>query len=58
VGAGAGGLQTLLPTTGPTGSLTSLTCGGSAIPYTVEVVKGLQYARFGAVNGTCQATYS
>jgi hypothetical protein len=58
VGAGAGGLETLLPTAGPTGSLSALTCGGSAVPYTVEVVKGVQYARFSALNGTCRATYS
>jgi hypothetical protein len=58
VGAGAGGLQTMLPTAGPTGTLSALTCGGSAKTYTLQTIKGIQYAMFDAVTGTCQATYS
>jgi hypothetical protein len=58
VAAGANGLQTLLPTAGPSGTLSALTCAGSPKPYTVETIKGVQYAVFDAVNGTCQATYS
>jgi fibronectin type 3 domain-containing protein len=58
VGAGANGLQTLLPTQGPTGTLSALTCGGSTQPYTLQVIKGIQYAMFDTVTGTCRATYS
>ena len=58
VGAGANGLQTLLPTQGPTGTLSALTCGGSTQPYTVQTIKGIQYAMFDTVTGTCRATYS
>jgi hypothetical protein len=58
VGAGANGLQTLLPTQGPTGTLSALTCGGSPRAYTTQTIKGLQYAMFDTITGTCQATYS
>jgi hypothetical protein len=52
------GLQTLLPTRGPAGStLSGLTCGGEPRPYGHRTVKGLQYATFAAVSGTCRATY-
>jgi hypothetical protein len=58
VGAGASGLQTLLPTQGPNGTLGSLTCAGSPTSYTVQTIKGIQYAMFTAVSGSCQAQYS
>jgi hypothetical protein len=58
VGAGANGLQTLIPTQGPTGTLSALTCGGSTQPYAVQTIKGIQYAMFDTVTGTCRATYS
>jgi hypothetical protein len=58
VGAGANGLRTMLPTEGPSGTLSALSCGGSAMPYTVQTIKGIEYAMFDAVTGTCQATYS
>ena len=58
VGAGANGLQTLLPTQGPNGTLDGLACGGSPRSYTVQTIKGVQYATFTTFNGTCQATYS
>jgi hypothetical protein len=58
VGSGANGLQTLLPTQGPTGTLSALTCAGSSHPYSVQIVKGIQYAVFDSVTGICQATYS
>jgi hypothetical protein len=57
-GAGANGLQTLLPTAGPAGTLSGLTCDGSPTAYSLQTIKGLQYARFATVAGTCQATYS
>ena len=58
VGAGANGLRTVLPTQGPSGTLSALTCAGSAKPYTVQTIKGIQYAMFETITGTCQATYS
>jgi fibronectin type 3 domain-containing protein len=58
VGGGANGLQTLLPTQGPTGTLSALSCGGSPRSYTLQTIKGIQYAMFDTITGTCQATYS
>jgi len=58
VGACANGLQTLLPTQGPSGTLSALTCAGSPRTFTVQTIKGVQYATFDTVTGTCQATYS
>jgi hypothetical protein len=58
VGAGASGLQTLLPTQGPTGTLSALTCAGSPKAYGLQTIKGIQYAMFDTATETCQATYS
>jgi hypothetical protein len=58
VGSGASGLQTMLPTQGPTGTLSVVTCGGSFVPFTLQTIKGIQYAMFDTTTGTCQATYS
>ena len=46
VAAGANGLQTMLPTQGPTGTLSAITRAGSRVPYTVQTIKGIQYAFF------------
>jgi fibronectin type 3 domain-containing protein len=58
VAAGANGLQTVLPLQGPSGTLTTLTSSGSPVPYTVQTIKGVQYAMFDTATGTYQATYS
>ncbi|HWM08641.1 MAG TPA: hypothetical protein VNO82_04835, partial [Solirubrobacteraceae bacterium] len=58
VGAGATGLQTMLPTAGPSGTLSAVSCNGSPATFTTQTVKGVQYAVFDAVTGTCRATYS
>jgi hypothetical protein len=58
VAAGANGLQTMLPTQGPSGTLSALTCNGSARTYTTQTIKGIPYAMFDTITGTCQATYS
>ena len=58
IGTGARGLQTMLPTQGPSGTLSALTCGGSPRPYRVQTIKGVPYAMFDAITGTCRATYS
>jgi concanavalin A-like lectin/glucanase superfamily protein/Big-like domain-containing protein len=58
IGAGGNGLQTMLPAQGPTGTLSSVSCSGSPVAYTLQTIKGIPYAMFDAVTGTCQATYS
>ena len=58
VGIGANGLQTMLPVQGPGGSLTAITRAGSPVTYTVQTIKGIQYAFFTAATATYQATYS
>ena len=57
VGSGANGLRTMLPVQGPAGTLSALTCGGSAQPYSVQTIKGIDYAMFATVTGSCRATY-
>jgi hypothetical protein len=58
VGAGANGLQTMLPLQGPAGALTSITRAGNAVPYTVQTIKGVQYALFTAATAAYVATYA
>ena len=58
VGAGANGLQTMLPTQGPSGTLTAVTREGTPVPYALETIKGITYAVFDAATATYQATYS
>ncbi len=58
VGAGANGLQTMLPIQGRTGTLTAITRAGSPVTYTSQTVKGIQYAVFTAATATFVATYS
>ena len=58
VGGGANGLQTMLPSQIQSGTLTALSCGGSPKTYTLQTVKGIEYAMFDTITGTCQATYS
>jgi hypothetical protein len=58
VGAGATGLQTMLPTHGPGGTnLFLITSGGSLVDYDVETIKGIQYAVFDAANASYRAFY-
>jgi hypothetical protein len=58
VGAGANGLEAMVPTTASSGALTGITRNGSPITYTTREVKGIQYAVFPATAGTYQATYT
>jgi hypothetical protein len=58
VGAGANGLQGMLPVQAGTRTLQSLSRSGSAVPFTTQTIKGLQYALFTAAAGTYAATYS
>jgi hypothetical protein len=58
VAAKANGLQTMLPVQGPSGTLNAITLAGSPVSYTVQTIKGIQYALFAAATGTYQASYS
>ena len=48
----------MLPTQGPTGTLSAITRAGNPVPYTVQTIKGIQYAFFTAATATYQATYA
>ena len=56
--AGSNGLQTMLPTTGPVGTLRTLRKNGVAVSFSKVTIKGIQYARFTTTTGTFVATYS
>jgi Concanavalin A-like lectin/glucanases superfamily/Bacterial Ig-like domain/Bacterial Ig domain len=58
VGAGAAGMQILLPTQGQTGTLSAISTGGQPVAFTVQTIKGIQYAVFGVSTGAYVATYS
>jgi methionine-rich copper-binding protein CopC len=63
---GATGLQGMLPATSlaapfsatSPGAITSLTVNGTAVPFTLQTIKGIQYAVFNAAGGTYTATYA
>lgn len=57
VGSGANGIEAMLPVTFGSASLTGLTRGGTAVPYRVEIIKGVAYAMFAAAAGSYQASY-
>ncbi|HET9646244.1 MAG TPA: Ig-like domain-containing protein, partial [Burkholderiaceae bacterium] len=52
------GLQAMLPMWSPSGVLSSLKRGSTAVPFTQAVIKGIQYAFFSADAGTYVATYA
>jgi hypothetical protein len=56
--AGANGLQAMLPTQGPSGTLATITSNGASVPFTTQTIKGIPYAFFGAATGTYTATYA
>jgi hypothetical protein len=58
VASGANGLQVLLPTDGPSGRLAGVSLNDGSVPYTIRVIKGIEYAIFSAGSGgTFQALY-
>ncbi len=57
VGAGACGLQAMVPTASAAGRLTTICRGSVAIAHSKQTVKGLEYAFFPAASGTYQAAY-
>lgn len=56
-GAGANGLQAMLPVNSATGVLVGLTGPSGAVGYTIDTIKGVQYAFFTAAAGTYTASY-
>jgi len=58
VGTGATGIQVMLPRTVAAGNLSTLTLGGSPVAFTLQTIKGIEYAIFQAAAGTYQATYA
>jgi hypothetical protein len=56
-GAGARGLQAMVPTAGATGPLLSLTRDGQPVSAEARTVKGITYAVFAAAAGSYVATY-
>ena len=50
-GAGARGLEAMLPVAGPTGELSTVTRGGAEITTAARTVKGIEYAVFDAAAG-------
>jgi len=56
-GAGARGLQAMLPTQGPTGALTTLTRPEGPVSYSIQTIKGIPYALFDALDGQYTAKY-
>jgi phosphodiesterase/alkaline phosphatase D-like protein len=54
----ANGLQAMLPTNSSAGALSSVTQGSNPLTYTLQTIKGVQYAFFPAATGTYQATYA
>ncbi len=56
-GAGATGLQAMLPASGPTGALQGLARNGEPVAFTTQTIKGITYATFSADAGSYVATY-
>ena len=57
VGTGARNLQAMVPVNSSVGSLTSITTNGTPVNYTIQTIKGVQYAFFAATTTAYQATY-
>jgi hypothetical protein len=55
--SGARNLKAILPTTGPTGTLSSITMNGSPVSFTTQTIKDITYAMFNATSGSYQAVY-
>jgi hypothetical protein len=56
-GAGARGLEAMIPVTAGTGDLSQLTRNGTRVPVTRRTVKGVDYRVFDAATGSYVATY-
>jgi hypothetical protein len=58
VGAGATGLQAMLPMQSSGRTLTAISRGGNSVFFTTQTIKGIHYAVFSAAAGTYVATYT
>ncbi len=58
VGAGANGLQAMLPDDGPNGALQRSLATADAVTFTTQTIKGIEYAIFAAAAGGYAATYA
>jgi hypothetical protein len=58
VGAGANGLQAMVPASAAGSPLVAVTRGGVAVPHAIQTLKGVAYAVFAAEPGTYQASYT
>jgi hypothetical protein len=56
--AAANKLQAMVPVKGNSGQLSVITRNGTAVSYTTEVIKGINYAFFDATSGNYTASYS
>ncbi|WP_324672205.1 N,N-dimethylformamidase beta subunit family domain-containing protein [Hymenobacter sp. GOD-10R] len=56
--SGSNNLRAMLPLLASVGQLTGITVNGSAVTYTTETIKGIQYAFFPANGGNYVASYS
>jgi hypothetical protein len=58
--SGANNLKAMLPLNAGSGQLNSVTCNGTNLPFTTQLIKGIQYAFFASVIGvhTYVATYA
>ena len=56
--AGSTGLQGMLPLRSGNRTLNSITRGGSAVSFTTQTIKGVEYALFTATGGSYAATYA
>jgi hypothetical protein len=57
VASGARNLQAMLPVGSSAGNLAGISLNGAAITFSMQVIKGLQYAIFPATPGSYKATY-
>ena len=56
--AAANGLRAMLPVNATGKTLTALSRSGTPVAYSVQRIKGIDYAFFDAVSGVYAATYS
>ena len=57
-GSGANGLQAMVPTHSSAGLLTSIAGLSGPVPFTVDTIKGVEYAFFSAAAGNYTASYA
>lgn len=57
-GAGATGLQAMVPRRSATGVLSSITRNGSSVSFTLRTVNGVEYATFAGASGSYVATFT